>query len=398
MKPEDISQIKAVMQPVETAHGLPNGFYADPDLYKQENKVVFHDNWACIGFGKDVPEAGDARPVRFLGTPLVMVRDQDGGLRVFQNVCRHRGMILVNEPKKLKGVISCPYHAWCYELNGKLRATPHVGGPGNNVDPHIKRDELGLLEVRSHVWMDMVFVNLSGDAPDFEVYAGKLLERWKEFAGQPVFHGGADSSFKLEVNTNWKLAIENYCESYHLPWIHPGLNSYSRLEDHYHIVEPGAFSGQGSVVYNPKPDDSGRAFTNFDGLPEKWDEGAEYIALYPNVLIGIHRDHFFSILIEPVSHDKTVEHIEIYYTSPEMLEESWADLRQKNSAQWKEIFIEDIFVVEGMQRGRAAPDFDGGKFSPVMDEPTHTFHHWVASQFAGQLDGASIQTAERGGG
>ncbi len=393
MKPEDISQIKNVMQPVATARGLPNAFYTDAAVHEQEKQLVFHKNWTCIGFGKDVTEPGFAKPVNHLGMPLVMVRGQDGMLRVFQNVCRHRGMILVDEPKQVKGVISCPYHAWCYELNGKLRATPHVGGPGNNVDPNIDRATLGLLEVRSHVWMDLVFVNVTGDAPDFEAAMAPLKARWSEFMDKPIFHGGTDSSFKLDVKTNWKLAVENYCESYHLPWIHPGLNSYSRLEDHYHINEPGQFSGQGSIVYNPKLDDSGRAFKNFDGLSEKWNEGAEYIALYPNLLLGIHRDHYFAILIEPVAHDQSIEHIEIYYTDEAMLGDEWADLREKNAALWKEIFMEDIFVVEGMQTGRAAPGFDGGKFSTVMDEPTHTFHHWVASQFAGQLEGASIREA-----
>jgi len=394
MKPEDISQIKNVMQPVSTARGLPNAFYTDADVHEQEKQLVFHANWTCIGFGKNVPNPGDAFPVKHLGIPLVMVRGQDNTLRVFQNVCRHRGMILVEEPKQVKGVISCPYHAWCYELNGKLRATPHVGGPGKNIDPHIDRETLGLIEVRTHVFMDLVFVNVSGDAPAFETAMAPLIERWSEFVNKPIFHGGAESSFTLDVKTNWKLAVENYCESYHLPWIHPGLNSYSRLEDHYHINEAGSFSGQGTVVYNPKLDDTGRAFKNFADLSSKWDTGAEYIALYPNLLLGIHRDHYYAILIEPVSHDRSVEHVEIYYTDEEMLGEDWADLRQKNAALWKDIFIEDIFVVEGMQAGRAAPAFDGGKFSPVMDEPTHTFHHWVAGQFAGQLEGASIREAE----
>ncbi|MEL6288440.1 MAG: aromatic ring-hydroxylating dioxygenase subunit alpha [Pseudomonadota bacterium] len=393
MKPEDIRQVKNVMGPVTTARGLPNAFYGDPDVHAREQQLVFHENWACIGFGKDVMEAGDAMPVTHLGIPLLIVRDRDDTIRVFQNVCRHRGMILVDKPTKIKGVIACPYHAWCYELNGKLRATPHVGGPGRNVDDHIDRATLGLIEVRSRVWMDIVFVNMAGDAPTFEEHMAPLLERWGDFAGKPVFHGGADSSFTLRVQTNWKLAVENYCESYHLPWVHPGLNSYSRLEDHYHITEPGLYSGQGTLVYDPKLDDTGRAFTNFADLPAKWDRGAEYISLFPNVLLGIHRDHFYAIRLEPISQSETVEHVEIYYTDPEMLGDDYADLRAKNAALWKGIFIEDIGVVEGMQAGRAAPGFDGGKFSPAMDEPTHTFHHWVASQFAGHLEGASISPA-----
>ena len=139
------------------------------------------------------------------------------------------------------------------------------------------------------------------------------------------------------------------------------------------------------MVYNPTLEEDGKMFADFEGLSDKWDTGAEYIALYPNVLIGVHRDHFFCILLEPVSHDATVERVEIYYTSEENAGETFANLRTRNTAMWREIFEEDIFVVEGMQSGRRAAHFDGGKFSPAMDAPTHNFHDWVASEVAKEL-------------
>ncbi len=373
------SPFSAVLQPVANARGLPNKHYVDPATHLVEREKVFFANWAALAFGKDVIEPGSAMPVDFLGMPLLVVRDNEGAIRVFQNTCRHRGMILMSEPGPVRGVLRCPYHSWCYSLKGDLVTTPHVGGPGNNTAPEIKRDELGLYEIRSHVWQDIVFVNISGDAPPFEDYAGDLIARWQEFE-KPVFHGGAESSFELKVNCNWKLAVENYCESYHLPWVHPGLNSYSKLEDHYHIINPGHYSGQGTTVYNPQLDDSGRAFDNFDKLGSKWDKSAEYIALYPNVLLGVHRDHTFAILLQPLDHQTTLERVEIFYAKESSLAAPMDDLRQKNADLWKEVFCEDIFVVEGMQKGRAGLKFDGGKFSPAMDEPTHTFHHWIATQ------------------
>ncbi|MEZ5926407.1 MAG: aromatic ring-hydroxylating dioxygenase subunit alpha [Hyphomicrobiaceae bacterium] len=381
MKPIDRTMLGQVMAPVATARGLPNPFYTDPEVYELEKAKVFAPSWVLIGFGKDLAEPGMAKPVDHLGVPLVMVRDRDGQIRVFQNVCRHRGMILVSETTRLKGVLRCPYHSWCYELDGKLRSTPHVGGPGQNIDASIRREELGLVEVRSTVWMDMVLVNLSGTAPAFEDHAHRLIERYSEFARMPLYHGGPDSSFKLEVKTNWKLAVENYCESYHLPWVHPGLNSYSRLEDHYHMYEPG-FAGQGSSAYTPGFGPNGERFAKFASLSDKWDKCAEYPSVFPNALLGFHNDHYFTIMIEPVGHDRTIEHVEIYYADPQMLGEDYAAMRQRNAQLWKGIFVEDIFVVEGMQRGRAAPGFDGGKFSPAMDGPTHAFHHWVAERFA----------------
>jgi len=287
-------------------------------------------------------------------------------------------MILVDEPKNIKRVIRCPYHSWCYDLNGDLKTTPHVGGPGQNTHEGICPEDLSLFKMKSYVWHDVVFVNIDGKADPFEVVNKELMERWSEFK-QPSYHGGEKSSFKLNVNTNWKLAVENYCESYHLPWVHPGLNSYSRLEDHYHIEEPNLYSGQGTLVYQQLRNET---FPDFDGLSDKWDTGAEYIAVYPNVLLGAHRDHLFSIVLEPLAKDKTQEHIELYYSEDPAATPERESLRQENATLWKSVFEEDIFVVEGMQRGRLGEHFDGGRFSPAMDSPTHNFHHWVASQIS----------------
>lgn len=370
------SPLDAVLADVETARGLPNAHYVDPAMFEEERRKVLFANWAGIGFGKDVPEPGDAKPVDFLGVPLLLVRDETGTVHVYQNTCRHRGMILVDSPRNIRGAIRCPYHSWCYTLQGNLRTTPHVGGPGKSRDDNIDRAALGLIRIASAIWQDVVFVNIDGQAPPFEEVHADLLNRWRNF-NQPVYAAGGASSFKLEVQTNWKLAVENYCESYHLPWVHPGLNSYSRLEDHYNIERRGEYSGQGSLVYRQIETEDGTRFPDFEGLDGMWDTGAEYVAVYPNVLLGVHRDHTFAILLEPVALDRTIEHVEIYYARPP--EALAPDLLARNAEQWKLIFEEDIFVVEGMQKGRNGPFFDGGKFSPAMDGPTHTFHHWVAS-------------------
>lgn len=368
-----------VLRPVETARGLPNEHYTSEDVFRQEREPLWFQTWAGICVEADVPEVGDAKPIDFLGVPLFALRGKDGVLRVFQNICRHRGMILVAEPRKIEGAIRCPYHSWCYSHKGKLVATPHVGGPGQNTHPDVNREELGLLEVRSHTWMGVLFINLSGDAPEFEEMHAELIERWAEF-DVPLYHGGADSTFQLTCNTNWKLAVENYCESYHLPWVHPGLNSYSRLEDHYHIMEPGKFAGQGTEVYRQIEDQDGTKFPDFPGLSEKWNTAGEYLTVTPNVMLGVQRDHVFAIVLEPQGPSKTLEHIHLLYASPDTPE----SLRIKNAAQWKEVFVEDIGVVEGMQSARGAYGYDGGRFSPAMDGPTHLFHQWVASRLASE--------------
>jgi len=369
----------AVMATQTIARGLPNEHYVDPGTFAEEKRSVLFANWSGIGFGKDVPETGDVRPVEFLGIPLLIVRGRDGSIGVFQNTCRHRGMILITKPTRIRGAIRCPYHSWCYGIDGALRATPHIGGPGRNCHPDVNAAELGLIPIRSHVWRDVIFVNVDGRAPAFEEMHAELLERWREF-DQVLHHGGPTSSFKLDAKTNWKLAVENYCESYHLPWVHPGLNSYSRLQDHYNIEAPGHFSGQGTLVYRQLRDADGAVMPDFAGLSEKWSEGAEYVALYPNVLLGVQRDQAFAIVLEPVDCEQTIEHIELYYSVDTAMTPELDNLRTENARLWKTVFAEDIFAIEGMQKGRHGELFDGGCFSPVMDGPTRNFHCWVATQ------------------
>ena len=312
-----VTDLSAVRRPIASANGLPNAHYTDNAVFEEEKHALLFDGWSGIAVASDVPEQGDALPVDFLGVPLLVLRDRQGKVRVFQNICRHRGMVLVNSPRKIEGAIRCPYHSWCYSTEGRLVSTPHVGGPGQNIHPDIDKATMGLIEVPSHICFDVVFVNVSGTAPAFEEMHADLLERWKEF-NVPLYHGGADSKIRFDLRTNWKLVVENYCESYHLPWVHPGLNSYSRLEDHYHIEERGKFSGQGTHVYRQISDEDGAVFADFPGLSKKWESAGEYLTFLPNVMVGVQRDHVFVILLDPVAVDRTVA--EDYYAAMEIIE------------------------------------------------------------------------------
>jgi choline monooxygenase len=380
MSSTSINELLNVLKPVNEANGLPNRHYTDGTVFKREKDCLLFDNWSGVAFGKDVPRAGDVYPVYFLAIPLLIVRGLDNKIKVFQNTCRHRGMLLISRPQNVRGTITCPYHSWCYGLNGELRSTPHVGGPKINIHSDINKSELALYEIKSYVWHDVVFVNISGTAQRFQDTHHKLMRRWLEF-DQPLYHSGKDSSIELIVNCNWKLAVENYCESYHLPWIHPGLNTYSKLDDHYNIEEKGFYSGQGSYVYKQLKQQDGTTFSDFQRLSKKWDTGSEYISLFPNVLLGVHRDHTIAIILQPISIEKTQERIEIHYASQATLSDKHSLMRKRNKTLWTNIFEEDRFVVEGMQKGRSGLLFDGGKFSAIMDGPTHIFHHWVAKQY-----------------
>ncbi|MCK5923332.1 MAG: Rieske 2Fe-2S domain-containing protein, partial [Methylococcales bacterium] len=313
------------------------------------------------------------------------VKDPTGTVRVFHNVCRHRGRQLVDEACELQGSIRCPYHSWTYHFDGSLSCTPNIGGHGihdlKDFDPALH----GLFQVRSAVWMDMLFVNLSGDAPSFDKHIAPLEARWSKFTGagdlscaRPVNDGGW---MEMEARANWKLLVENYCESYHLPWVHPGLNSYSKIEDHYTILAGDWGAGQGTTVFDFS-ERAGIDLPVFAKWPEAEKKVAEYIALFPNVLLGLQASHFYAVDLLPVAVDQTVEQFQIYYVGDETLTERYAKARRILLAGWREVFVEDFDPVEGMQRGRASSAFDGGAFSPVLDTGTHHFHKWVAARLA----------------
>ena len=377
------SKLDVVSKSIEKAHGLPNECYLGGDYNKIERKKIFEDKWVVIGVASSIPKIGDTKPFDLMGIPLIILRDKKNNVKVFHNVCSHRGYKIINNSCSLKNIIRCPYHSWSYNFDGELIATPHLGGMNKNDSPNFDRKKSSLKEVRSYVWLDMIFVNISNNQMSFEKYIRPLAERWSKFwtkEDQKLIHHADDYGyFLLEAKCNWKFAIENYCESYHLPWVHPQLNSYSKIDDHYHIQGlPNRFAGQGTVVYNPKFKGN-KSFPKFPGWAKNKENYAEYVALFPNVMLGIHKDHYYVYWLEPINHKHTKEHMDIYYVGEEAAKsKKYKVLRKQNFKQWHSIQSEDLNIIEGMQDGRNSPIYNGGNFSPVMDNPTHHFNKWVA--------------------
>ena len=379
----DMEKIEAVINPIEQAHGLPNECYTSPEYLMFEREKIFADKWSIIGVASSVPNIGDAKPYNLLGIPLIILRDKEKKIRVFHNVCSHRGFKLLDKPCSLKNVLRCRYHSWSYNFEGKLVVTPNIGGLNIHESEKFDKSKSNLKEVRSKVWMDIIFVNINNNEIEFNEYVKPLEDRWLKFISkedQNLLVNSKDHGyFSLDVKSNWKFAIENYCESYHLPTIHPELNKVSNINNHYHIQGlPNRFAGQGSKKYNQLIKGN-KTFDNFKNWPKHLSKNSEYIALFPNVMIGLHIDHFYAFWLEPISVNKTKEHFAMYYVGDNSANgKEFESIRKENARIWKAVMSGDIKAVEGMQKGRNSPAYNGGDFSPVMDNPTHQFHKWVA--------------------
>ena len=379
----DKKKLDVVNNSIEKAHGLPNECYTSKDYTLIERKKLFEDKWIVVGVASSVPEIGDVKPIDILGMPILILRNKQNEIKVFHNVCSHRGVKLVSKSGKINSLIRCPYHSWSYSLDGKLMATPHIGGMNKHSADGFDKSKSNLKEIRSYIWLDLIMININQNEMSFEEYIKPLSDRWEKFwpikDRELIHHSNDFGYFKLNAKCNWKFAIENYCESYHLPWVHPGLNSYSKIEDHYHIQGlPNRFAGQGTVVYNPQFKGKEK-LPSFPNWPKDKENIAEYVALFPNVMLGIHKDHYYAYWIEPINHEFTLEHMELYYVGEQAAQANkFKSLRKQNHKQWEDIQKEDVDIIQGMQTGRNSPSYNGGNFSPVMDNPTHHFHKWVA--------------------
>ncbi|MBO68353.1 MAG: 2Fe-2S ferredoxin [Acidiferrobacteraceae bacterium] len=360
--------------------GLANRYYDNKEDFLVERAKIFAPMWVCIGFASDAPLPGYVYRVEFMELPLIIVRDYDNAVHVFHNVCRHRGHILVTESGELGASLRCPYHSWTYALNGSLMRTPHIGGLGIHDCEAFERNEAGLISVDCRVWNDLLFINLDGSADSFEKFIHPLEERWSRLWGT----SGSDKLRRHEdfqpicfdIDANWKLAIENYLEAYHLPTVHSELNRVSPMQDH-DIQVAEQFAGQVSHCYQLGAESENR-LPIFPDWPSPLLTEADYPALFPNTLLGLQADHLFVMVVIPIHFNQIREETRLYFVGDESLTLEYETLRQEQAVFWRHVFEEDVSVVTGMQKGRASSGFDGGILSPVQDRATQAFHEWVS--------------------
>ena len=374
------ASIVALNRPVQTAIGLPRHAYTSAEFLALEREFVFDASWVFAGAAASIPNPGDIFPMVLIERPIVVVRQRDGGIKAFHNVCRHRGVILVEAPQTQRPTMVCPYHAWSYGLDGQLLKTPHFAGDGNHDHSGIARECLDLMPVRCEVWHGLIFLNLSGTAPPLSEHMAPVAKRYADFDFSEMRLGAVQ---EYELAANWKLPIENFIEGYHLPWTHPFLNSVSSMANHYSVIEE-PIAGQGSDLY--ERDKAGHdTLPMFSGLSEHWRVRAEYPSLLPNMLLGVHVDHITVWGIYPVGPDRALERVFFFYAGDAALGAGLAPVRGVVESNLRSINLEDVGVVESMQRGRASPGYVDAHFSPYHEGCIHSFEKRIANAIGAGL-------------
>jgi Rieske 2Fe-2S family protein len=190
---------------------LPQRFYAAEDIYQQEMAWLRRNMWLLVGHESEIPNAGDYFLYEIDRDSVIVIRDNDRQIRAHQNVCRHRGSRLCLKAVGSVRTITCPYHAWSYGLDGRLRAASFT--PSD-----FEKTEYALISCHVRVHCGLIFLNFGETPPDFEAHIG-LLSRELEL--QDVQHAKVAKRMLFSASANWKLAVENNLECYHCPPAHP---------------------------------------------------------------------------------------------------------------------------------------------------------------------------------
>jgi len=376
--PIDPALLRPVLAPtLGESRTLPAEAYLSDDVFAWEERHFFEDGWVCLGRADGLADAGDQRAFRVGREGILLVRDRDGNLRGFFNVCRHRGHELL-EPGTERNLraIKCPYHAWVYGLDGTLNGAPRFGDVAG-----FDKTDYPLVQARVAEWHGWVFVNASGTGMDFDDYIGNLDALISAWEPERMFEAG---SHEYVIEANWKTITENYHECYHCPSIHPELCVVTPPDSGENFPHDGAWVG-GSMALKDFAEtmsltgESGGV--RIRGLDDKQAREVYYFGLFPNLLISLHPDYIMTHRFEPIG--PTASRVECRWLFPPEARER-PDFSPAYATEfWDITNREDWQACESVQRGLASRGQRQGPFSWHEDE-VHAFQAMVAQ---GYVDG-----------
>lgn len=344
-------------------HGLPAFAYASEDFYERETKSLFPNNWTFIGFAHELKRSGDVLPVTLAGKPLLMLRDQQGGIRVFHNICRHRCLKLVDAPRNVGRVITCPYHAWAYTLDGRLHAVRNE----ERIENFDKAD-FCLMPVKIEAFCDLIFINLDPDATSLKEQAGGLggevLSYAPDIANLTHAH-----RMTYTIKANWKAVVDNFLECYHCPVAHRDFCSLVEM-DTYKVTTHG--------IYSSHMAKAGRADNSAYDVADATVQDHAVWWLWPNMSLMRYpgAGNFMVWQFIPAGPEETYEIFDFFFEKPEPSEAEMEAIRYIDEVLQQE----DIGLCESVQRGMRTPAFERGRFmadpggSGMSEHGVHHFH------------------------
>lgn len=279
---------------------LPRQYYTSPELFGQELQQIFYERWVCVGRAEQIPRPSDYFTQQIGRENMIIICTKQGGVCAHYNVCRHRGARLCRSDSQghFRESIQCPYHAWTYNLEGRLIGAPHM-----NEVPEFRKEDYPLFGAQTHLWEGFIFVNLATNPQPFGDFFSELSAK---LAPWQIANLRSARRIDYEVKANWKLLVENYSECYHCPLVHPALNELSHYMSGENDFERGIFLGGYMELKHGSMTTNGATCATPVGQVTAEDlNRVYYYSLFPNMLLSLHPDYVMFHTLWPQGPDRT---------------------------------------------------------------------------------------------
>jgi choline monooxygenase len=355
--------------PLERAHTIPGLWYRDAALYAAERRLVFGNTWQMAGRLDQLAEPGSFLTTDIAGEPILVVRDQEGVLRAFFNVCRHRAARVLEEPCGKVSRLRCRYHGWTYDLAGRLRGTPEFEGVAD-----FRREEQGLVGLMVDTWGPLVWVRQAeqgtpGDRmPSLAEFLEPLPERTRGLGVETLRFV---ERREYTVACNWKVFVDNFLDGgYHVNSVHPDLAGVLDYA-HYRTEITGHTSVQSSPLRAPNPQSD-----NASAAKVRTGEKAYYWWVFPNFMLNWYQGTMDTNLVLPLGPDRCRVVFDFYFAETDSLEAK--AYIAESIALADQIQLEDAAICEEVQRGLDSRSFQTGRFSVRREIAGYHFHQLLA--------------------
>ena len=337
---------------------LPARYYTDPAHFRREVEHFFFTKWICAGRADQIPNRGDYLTRDVFGESIIVVRSDSGGINAVFNVCRHRGTrICESACGTFAGSIQCSYHAWTYDLQGRLIGAPHM-----DEVPGFDKGDFPLKAVGCEVWDGHIFINLQdGPPPPLRAQIGPLMDRFRPWRMEELrlVHRSV-----YDVTANWKLIIQNYNECLHCPVLHPLLNQMHHYLGASNAPSEAAYCG-GTMGFKEGVETlsrDGRRRRNYlPGLGPEEKALVSYFSIYPNLLLTLHPDYMVTVTLWPKAPDRTELTCEWHFHPDEIAR---PDFEFQDAVDfWDVTNREDWHVSELSQAGISSRAYQPGPYS-----------------------------------
>jgi len=348
------------LKPVEPAPdpldgmSLPGWLYHDPEFFEAEKKAFLRAAPQVVCHESEIRQPGEWRTLEYLGESVIVIRGDDGEVKAFSNVCRHRGSRVVDGNAGCAKVLTCPYHAWSYGRDGRL-----VGVPHRSEYPGLQTETLGLHPVSLENWRGFLFVALQPGSPSVAEMMAPYEEEVEPYRFEDLRVLGRVTVRPRQLN--WKTLCDNYSDHLHIPVGHPGLTRL--FGRNYRIdAQPYADRMQGDLVETVSANPSERAYQHYlpkaDHLPESHQRKWLYYKLFPNIAFDIYPDQVDFMQFLPIGGTETLLR-EISYALPDERREMKA-VRYLNWRINRRVNAEDTELVTRVQLGMQSPTYKAG--------------------------------------